>query len=99
MKVHPDETKTCAGQNKNKEQRTREERAMERTRRNEACEMKMNQRKMDSTLNQCKAEVKQFAKACIMVRRRALEVQLQREMAQYGAELAGVGHAFHNERL
>ena len=36
---------------------------------------------------------------CVQVRRRALEVQLQKEMDQYNTELASQGKTFHKQRI
>ncbi|XP_070174895.1 uncharacterized protein [Littorina saxatilis] len=65
----------------------------------ERLEEKVGYKRATYAIKQCNAEVKQGAIAAIMVRRRALEVQMQREMEQYNTELATQGKTFHTQRI
>lgn len=65
----------------------------------EKLDEKVGYKRSISALKQCDAEVKTAAKAAIMVRRRALEVQMEKEMEQYNKELATQGKTFHTQRI
>ncbi|XP_076465489.1 uncharacterized protein LOC143297179 isoform X2 [Babylonia areolata] len=65
----------------------------------EKLEEKVGYKRTLHAIKQRDAEVKQAAKAAIMVRRRALEVQLQKEMEMYNSELASLGKTFHQQRV
>lgn len=65
----------------------------------EKLEEKVGYKRTLHALKQRDAEVKQAAKAAIMVRRRALEVLLQKDMEMYNAELASQGKTFHTQRI
>ncbi|XP_076444264.1 uncharacterized protein LOC143282487 [Babylonia areolata] len=62
-------------------------------------EVKVANKRVRRIRAQCQGEVRQLAKATIMMRRRALEVQLRREMDEYNTELAAVGKTFFTERI
>ncbi|KAK7479663.1 hypothetical protein BaRGS_00029039 [Batillaria attramentaria] len=65
----------------------------------EKLETKVAYKRVAITLKQCKAETRQAAKASIMVRRRALELLLQKDTAGYAEELAALGKTFHKQRV
>ncbi|KAL8559004.1 hypothetical protein ACOMHN_039760 [Nucella lapillus] len=65
----------------------------------EKLEEKVGYKRTLQALKQRDAEVKQVAKAAIMVRRRALEVLLQKETEMYDSELASLGKTFHMQRI
>eukprot|EP00745_Piridium_sociabile_P030620 TRINITY_DN50814_c1_g2_i1.p1 TRINITY_DN50814_c1_g2~~TRINITY_DN50814_c1_g2_i1.p1 ORF type:complete len:148 (+),score=40.49 TRINITY_DN50814_c1_g2_i1:21-464(+) len=65
----------------------------------EKLEQKVGYKRTLQALEQQGAEVKQAATASIMVRKRALEVLLQKETDLYDSELASLGKTFHTQRV
>merc|ERR1711963_168169 len=65
----------------------------------EKLEEKTGYQRAKNAMKQCEIEVKAASKASITVRRRALEVQMEKETAMYNQELCTQGKTFHKQRI